>query len=326
MDRGRLPTGTRNHEERRVYRLDCQPARRWLRPRHCQVRQRPGRWPKQPAGGRWQRRRENTGTSNGNGNNEPKIYVTTQTCQVTQVKAEGSNADACIGIVSRSQWRGERQRGTVQHREGLRPVDREPERFPVQGFFGYSDWDFGAKQNNGGGYSQGYPLNLLVNSQTLTWSVDGSVLDNFDMFMIVVKQANDLSTYLFTDSTKNSGTWSFGFFNPAGWSHLSIYVRGTNDDQGDCSPTDPNYPTCEPPNDVPEPGSLCCSGLGLLDSGRCVGKSGRVPRIPSNAAPVTSLPCDTNNGYVVRGHRLTDFAPLQAVGYFYRTRWTGYQT
>jgi hypothetical protein len=37
----------------------------------------------------------------------------------------------------------------------------------MQGFFGYSDWYFGARQNSGGSYDQDYLLDLLVNPRHL---------------------------------------------------------------------------------------------------------------------------------------------------------------
>lgn len=117
------------------------------------------------------------------------------------------------------------------------------------GFFGFTDWQFGGKDESGG--------------QQGTWDIDANVTMNFAdtslvdyMWMLIFKDGagTTLVGYLLQDDM-HSGSWTTPFENPPflnangapkDVSHISYYVR-----------TDTS-------NDLPEPGTLSLLSLGMI--------------------------------------------------------------
>jgi len=118
-------------------------------------------------------------------------------------------------------------------------------------FFGFTDWEYLAKQNIGGAFegSTDYDWDVTPTtaSQTGEWSFNSSVWGSFEDVMIVVKAGNAFSGYLLDNTTwPVSGDWDTG---DKDLSHLTLYARGEGSG---------------PPAPVPEPTTMLLFGTGLL--------------------------------------------------------------
>ena len=109
------------------------------------------------------------------------------------------------------------------------------------GLFGETDWVFAGKFNTGNPEDPDFGLDpaslegieLELDPDNGSAPGEWSVADNFlsEMFgeiVVVLKQSNTWSAYLYDDSTgiPNGGVFTAGAFDTNGLSHLSIYGRG----------------------------------------------------------------------------------------------------
>lgn len=150
-------------------------------------------------------------------------YTTNGQCLVSDVTNDFStedddNATDCYGVVQKVGPGGINDSANLLNNNGFTD---DTEYGDDDGLFGYSDWSFVAKVNDFGTSGD-----LTVNSDG-TYSWGGLV---YEQMLVILKQANSFSAYLFDGGIYGDGTWdttvaAFGK-NAGGLSHMTIYGRG----------------------------------------------------------------------------------------------------
>ncbi len=175
------------------------------------------------------------------------IYWSAQGCDsanLTVNPVTHGNPTDCVGYIDREPGGAndsEAVLNTTPIFDGFNP-DTNSELFT--GFFGYDDWDFAQKQNNGGSLTSDIDLGLALTDAgggLWEWAITGVAFGAYENAIAVIKQAQGFDSYLLGN---NLEAVSGGFFM-SDWGHFSIYVRG-------------NY------HQIPEPGTLSILGACLI--------------------------------------------------------------
>jgi len=143
------------------------------------------------------------------------IYTSTDSCVVTDVSA---TADQCFGAIQESPINDSESSLNNDTFGGL------------TGLFGYTDWDFLAKQDMPSGLS-GTDIGLSVTqtgSNNGSWSVNTDELDLFARVVLILKAGNTFSSYLYEPGSNagDSGSWATTALGDKNLSHLSFYTSG----------------------------------------------------------------------------------------------------
>lgn len=143
------------------------------------------------------------------------IYTSTGSCDVTDVSA---TADQCFGAILET---------PVNDSESLLNDNTFG---GLTGLFGYTDWDFLAKQDMSSGLS-GTDIGLSVSqtgSNSGSWSVNTDALDTFARVVLILKAGPTFSSYLYKPGSNagDSGSWATTALENKDLSHFSIYTSG----------------------------------------------------------------------------------------------------
>jgi hypothetical protein len=146
-------------------------------------------------------------------------YTSTGSCNVTDMSA---TADQCFGLVlptSANDSESLLNNNTFGSDTGL---------------FGYTDWDFLAKQETppkaGEPAVTGTDIGLSVTptggASSGDWSVNTGALDSFARLVFILKAGNSFSSYLYEPGSNagSSGSWATIALGNQDLSHLSIYT------------------------------------------------------------------------------------------------------
>ena len=152
------------------------------------------------------------------------IYTSSGTCAVGDMSPA---ADQCFGAIQEN----------VNDSESSLNNDTFG---GLTGLFGYSDWDFLAKENTPGGLDPagtniGLDVNPPAGATSGTWQVNSGALDAYARLVFILKIGNTFSAYLYEPGSDagSIGTWSANSVtNSSGQvqnlSHFSIYTSGVS--------------------------------------------------------------------------------------------------